>query len=176
MRLFIAVDMPADVVERLVELQKQIRGGKFTFVKHFHLTLKFLGKVQPDKLSAVKAALAKFEFKSFKAELGSVGFFSPSAVRVVWAGLEPKDVFSDFQKCVEQSLKGIFEPELRFESHVTLARVKFLDNPTEFKEQLKKLVLKPVQFKVDNFKLYESVLTKSGPDYSLKAVYNLSSE
>jgi 2'-5' RNA ligase len=53
MRLFIAYDIPGELKERIVALQKRIGGGdariKWVEPGNIHLTLKFLGEVEDRK-------------------------------------------------------------------------------------------------------------------------------
>ena len=63
-----------------------------------HLTLKFLGEVQPDKAEKVKEELKKIKFKPFSVYLDSTGVFpSESYIRVVWIGLKPENDILELQ-------------------------------------------------------------------------------
>jgi 2'-5' RNA ligase len=52
-----------------------------------------------------------------------------------------------------------------FESHITLARVKFLKNKKEFIEKLKNIKVEAIEMTIDSFSLKKSTLTEKGPLY-----------
>lgn len=128
--------------------------------------MKFLGEVQPDKVEPIKEDLKKIKFKEFSVYLDSVGVFpSESYIRVIWIGLEPEEPVLELQKCVDEDLKKIFKKEKNFKPHLTLARVKYIDDKKSFIEKLKKIKIENKKFDVKNFKLIKSTLTPEGPAY-----------
>ena len=143
MRLFIAIEIPEEVKEHIGRIQEKIESkGKIRLVNkgQIHLTLKFLGEVQPDKAEKAKEELEKIKFEPFSAYLDSIGVFpSESYIRVVWIGLKPENDILKLQSSIDEKLKGLFKKEKDFKAHVTLARVKLIDDKKEFVEQLKKM-------------------------------------
>src|SRR4030042_2347179 len=115
MRIFIAVDIPEDVIEELKKAQKFLKEANLKPVKDFHLTLKFLGEVPEPKVEKVKDLLKQINFKPFKAQLTSIGVFpNPNYVRVVWVGISPEN-FISLQRDVDNSLEKIgFKKDKRF--------------------------------------------------------------
>jgi len=65
MRTFIAIEMPKEIKEILLDAQKQINTekAKIRLTKAFHLTLKFLGEVEEKKIEEIKSALKKIKFR-----------------------------------------------------------------------------------------------------------------
>ncbi|MBS3092269.1 RNA 2',3'-cyclic phosphodiesterase [Candidatus Pacearchaeota archaeon] len=170
MRAFIAIEMPENVKQELTKIQKEIDKlalikGKFTEFENLHLTLKFLGEISRSELEAVKERLGSIKFDPFEAELGELGVFSEDFIRIVWIGLNGKEMF-EIQKQVDKMLEDIFPPENRFMAHVTLARPKFVEDKQVFINELKKISFEKMKFKVDNISLKESELTKQGAKYS----------
>jgi len=179
-RCFIALDLPREAINYIGELQKQIEKknlftGKFTETENLHLTLKFLGEIEEEKVEEVKKRLREIKIQSFEARLGEVGVFSSkysSYVRVIWLKLDGKGVFG-LQKLIEEKLKGIFQPEERFMSHITIARVKHVANRKEIIDYIKNLKTKDIKFKVDKFFLKKSTLEAAGPVYEDIEEYGL---
>lgn len=170
MRLFIAFDVSKEVHDYFIELQKKLPSGKLTLTKSFHLTLKFLGEVTTDNSEKVKQMLAKVKFSPFTASLDGIGIFpSGGKPRVVWIGIEPKDIICNLQKQIDESMQELFSKEKDFHPHITLARIKDCDK--SFKEQLSKIPVEHLSFEVKNFKLIESQLQSTGPIYRDLAVY-----
>ena len=173
MRLFIAIDVPENVKKELSKLQKEFYGlGKITLVKDiFHCTLKFLGEVHSNDVPEIKKKLSEIKFKPFKVKLGKLGAFpNENSVKVLWVGLEGK--VNELQAEIEKALLKMFEKDYRFHAHITLARIKFLDDKIKFKDGLK-IKLPGLEFNVDNFKLIRSKLSPYGPEYEDIGVYNL---
>lgn len=172
MRLFIAFDVSEEASKHILELQKQLTGAKLTLTRSFHLTLKFLGEVTPDQAEDVKKKLANVKFKPFTAKLDGTGTFpSDKMIRVVWAEITPHDIIRELQKQIDEALQGMFPKEKQFTPHLTIARVKTVENKEQFAEQVKNLKVKPITFEVKEFKLIESQLTPEGPVYKTVAVY-----
>lgn len=132
MRLFIGIELPAPVAAALAGYQDILRGksgrGRFKRQENFHLTLKFLGEVPADRLTALNEALAKVagNYRPFSLCLGKLGRFGgESAPRVIWL-----DVDGDIkclrllQQEIEQAMTAEgFKPENRpWQPHITLAQ------------------------------------------------------
>ncbi len=169
MRLFIAIPVPEPVQEHFLFLQKQLPSdAKITKVKAFHLTLKFLGEVDESKLAVIKQQLATVSFDAFTAKLAGTGIFpDEKMIRVVWVGLEPADIIKNLQKAIDESLKDFFELDTRFHPHITLGRVKHVEDKQAFRESVQKLQVEPLEFPVTSFELIKSTLTKEGPVYEV---------
>jgi RNA 2',3'-cyclic 3'-phosphodiesterase len=167
MRIFIAIKLPKEIKGHLREIQKQCKGINASFVKDFHLTLKFLGEVDEKTLEKVKEKLREIKFKSFKFKLSSVGCFpSEKYIRVLWVGIEPEDKVTELQKKIEESLGDFkFKKDFKFKPHLTLARVRFIEDKEAFVEKFKKIDVKSLDFEVDSFSLMKSTLTKQGAVY-----------
>ncbi|HLB24694.1 MAG TPA: RNA 2',3'-cyclic phosphodiesterase, partial [Nitrospirota bacterium] len=93
-RTFIAIELPADVKTALVGLQATLRkhGGDVGWVRPegVHLTLKFLGPVEAEKIAPLSDALADALKDTGKVRLEPMGvgvFPTPRSPRVIWVGL-----------------------------------------------------------------------------------------
>ena len=164
MRCFISIDIPEEVKSEIKKIQDRLPEfiGKKTKLENLHLTLKFLGEVDDDKIEKIKNKLGEIKFNKFEISVDKIGVFSEKFVRIVWFHLIGCD---DLQKQVDEVLKDLFPVEARFMSHLTIARVKNVDDKNIFLEELKKIKLPEIAFNVDNFKLKKSVLGREGPVY-----------
>jgi len=170
MRTFIAIEMPKEIKEILLDAQKQINTEKVKVrpAKAFHLTLKFLGEVEEKKIEEIKSALKATKFKKFNTTLTEIGVFpSEDYIRVVWVGLnDPKSIITNLQKEVDSKLETLgFKKDTKFHPHVTLARVKFVEDKERFIKNLKEIKIEKKSFKITEFKLIKSILTPEGPIY-----------
>lgn len=173
MRLFIAIDFN-ELRDYFAGLQALLpKNAKLSLVKTFHITLKFLGEVQPNKAEEIVSILKNIKFEKFDVFLGSMGIFpTENYISVVWVGLKPEDKVLELQKNIDDSLKGIFKKEKDFKSHITLARVKYLEDKKSFLEQLKKIKVENKKIEIKDFRLVKSTLSPKGAIYDELAVFN----
>ncbi len=181
MRTFVSINIHDSVKTEIKKIQKQLPEfcGKFTEFENLHLTLKFLGEIPEGKVGEVKERLRKIEYAEFKSDINYLGFFdNRSSMRysqnfVVWLHLNNCECL---QKKVDNVLAGLFEKEKKFMSHLTIARVKKVENKKYFLEQLNKIKIPEIRFTVDSFCLMESRLTSDGSKYKIVEKYNLFKE
>lgn len=176
MRLFVAFSVPGDVQACLRELQGQVPSSEpvahIVPAKAFHLTLKFIGDWPDNRVDEIRQALARVRFTAFEATLGKTGVFpSEQHVNVVWVGLEPAAAITAVQQAVEAALAPLLPREDRFMPHLTLCRVKSVQDKHAFADGIRKLVPRPLRFRVDRFELIRSTLTPEGPVYETLASY-----
>lgn len=169
-RCFIALELPREAISYLEQLDLQIKkknlfAGKFTDSENLHLTLKFLGEIEASKLDEVKKKLKEIKFSEFEASLGEIGVFINSYNSILWIKLNGKDIWN-LQKLIDEKLQGLFEPEKRFMSHITLVRMKKIHDKTEFLNYVKNLKTKKIKFKVNEFIFKKSELKPEGPVYT----------
>ncbi len=175
MRVFIALDLPREVINHIREIQNLLRkknlfAGKFTEPENLHLTLKFLGEISEAEIEKIKEKLREVRFPAFEAEIGEVGTFSKKFIKIIWVKLEN---CAKLQKEIDTKLRGLFEPEFRFMSHITIARVKNVRDKKALIDYVKNIKNKRIKFKVGNFFLKKSELHAEGPVYEDLEKYKL---
>lgn len=185
MRCFIAIDLPKEVKKELSVINEYLKNlknsslkAKFVDPNILHLTLAFLGEISANKVNIVKSILRELSnsFKKTDAEIGEVGFFpNENFIKVLWIKLNPEEIFVKWHDTIVKKLreKGIKANE-KFESHITIARIKYIKNKEEFFKKLKEIKIKPMKFVVDSVKLKKSTLTREGSIYEDICVCNLS--
>jgi 2'-5' RNA ligase len=180
-RSFIAIELPDEVKSALDQLQAQLKTGKQLPVKwvdpySIHLTLKFLGNIDVNKVREITAAMeaAAQGISPFKLEVKDLGVFpNLKRVRVVWVGVSGEVAqLSQLQQRIESNLAPLgFARESRsFTPHLTLARVREQASPDEqqsFGELIASTKFEAVYgFDVDSINLMKSQLTREGAIYS----------
>ena len=178
-RAFISFDFEDEVIKELARVEELIEklkfNGKLTELENLHLTLKFLGEVDNERIAKIKEALAKIKFDCFNAQLGNLGVFHfNEEPKIVWVKILGKEIYSlqaQIDSILEQET-GIKKEE-RFMGHTTLARIKYTKSKEEFEGGLKAIHPKRISFKVSSFVLKSSELRESGPVYQDLERYEL---
>lgn len=134
-RAFIAIELPDSVKAAISRIQADVRRDEHASVKWVnpdgvHLTLKFLGNIDPELIPAIGRAMSQAAagLGPVRLELSRVGAFpNLRAPRVVWVGLEGDiSTLQVLYKQIEDRLAELgFPPEGRaFSPHLTLGRVR----------------------------------------------------
>jgi len=140
LRLFVACPIPGDVIRALSAIQSDLRTAGFDRLRYvrpegMHITLKFLGAVQPDRVAAITTKLSSaIQPLELRLSIERLGGFGGSRLRVVWAGLSGDlAVLASLAGQVEEALEPLgFPRENRpFAPHLTLARVRDEAAPDE---------------------------------------------
>ena len=179
-RLFVALDLPDAVRERLARLRAELRGARWIDPTQLHVTLRFLGSVPEQDMGPLRQQLASVRaLPSFDLALAGVGVFPPrpgrrSPPRVLWAGLEPHDPVVELKQAVDEALGPDPETADRgFSPHVTLARFKDDPGPALSPYLQGHAGLASDRFPVGAFHLYESRTTPGGAIYAVVQSYPL---
>lgn len=133
MRLFIAVNLPADERQRLSSLLARLAqiapDVRWVPADSLHITLKFLGEVAADDVAALCAALhdAAAGVAPFRLELRDFGAFpSPSRPQVFWIGIHAASALMKLQERVERATEPLgYAREARgYMPHLTVGRTR----------------------------------------------------
>lgn len=169
-RTFIGIKIPNEISEKIIRFLKEKSISRLPNLKtveqeNLHITLKFLGEVEEEKIQEIIEDLSSISFSIFKVEVKNIGVFpSVDYPRVIWIGAISSEIY-ELKKILDRTLKKLkFEEEKNFISHITICRVKN-GNPSAKIKELMKENISFGEFFVNEFTLFESVLTPSGPIY-----------
>ena len=129
MRLFIALDIPQDVRERISAYAERVRplcpDARWARVEGLHVTLKFIGEIPDPRVPEITKALAAIKARPFDVKFDRVGFFpSPKSPRVFWIGVRAGEELPELAEAVNEALAaiGIAREDKAYSPHLTLAR------------------------------------------------------
>lgn len=180
MRLFVALDLPETVRRALAELIATLapksRGARWVKAENLHVTLKFIGHVDREKLSPIQNALATVHSAgAVSLDFRGIAFFpNEYHPRVVWCGVQASPNLAALAADIDRALEPLgVEPETRpYTPHLTLARFKTEDGVSDLVKAANEM--KSYDFggtQETNFHLYESLLKPSGAQYNRLASY-----
>ncbi|MFB6223651.1 MAG: RNA 2',3'-cyclic phosphodiesterase [Haloarcula sp.] len=176
-RLFVSVDLDGlgDAVAAVQERFDGVSGLRLTDPEQAHVTLKYLGDTEPERVDDVAAALDDAVDDSgvdpFEAVFGGLGVFpSLSYINVVWVGVRDgrgDTELTALHETVEERTVALgFEPEGHsFTPHVTIARMDHAGGKETVQEVVETDDPDVGRLLVDEIRLKESVLGSDGPTY-----------
>ena len=164
MRLFTAIDLPAEMLLRLERLLSALRPEaliKWSPLDNLHITTKFIGEWPERRLEELDKALAGLiPREQFDIELRDLGWFpNERSPRVLWAGVHAGPALKSLMAETDERLLslGVAKEEKPANPHLTLARIK---TPAPLRNLRRKVEeLQPADlgtFVVRHFCLYRS--------------------
>jgi 2'-5' RNA ligase len=181
MRLFTALDLPAEVAGNLEDLLRRLRPTArihWSPPANLHITTKFIGEWPEARLEELKLALMSMPGRApVVVRLRNVGFFpNARAPRTFWCGIDaPKLVALAADIDQATSALGIPRESRPFSPHLTLARIK---DRVDLNGLNQAIASRPTAefgcFKAVSFFLYLSQLRPTGSVYTKLAELPLS--
>jgi RNA 2',3'-cyclic 3'-phosphodiesterase len=189
LRLFIALELPAEITDALEKLQKRLRdldrerAVRWVALDSIHLTLKFLGDTPPDRVPAIEAAVveAATDHKPFSLSIDGAGCFpNLQKPRIVWAGASGElKALHALRDAVERTVSPLGYPteDRPFSPHLTLGRSRQEASRSALSELGEKIGSQKIgilaTWKVERVSLMRSELTPSGGVYTRLAETSL---
>lgn len=174
-RTFIAIKIVAG--ERLTQiigqLKKSLKGEEIRWVDagNLHLTLRFLGETHKEQVSEIKKILESVSrlFSPFQFEINGTGVFKNKMhPGVLFLSVEKNQTLLQLAGEIQSQIESLgFETsEKSFNPHLTLGRMKYIENKDAFYALVKKYSeIKIQQVTVSEIVFYKSILSSAGPVY-----------
>lgn len=184
MRLFIAIPVSDAVKDYAASVRNELELNhpdvKWVEKTNYHLTLKFLGEVDPASIGQIKKRLKTVAESCPVLSLSTrgLGFFpNRGRPRVIWVGVAGEMDKADFlgERIDAYLTEFGFDPEKRRSFHLTLGRVRSEFGLAELQVKAAGVNKRSEEliFTVDQFLLMESKLSSRGPHYSVLESYRL---
>jgi len=131
MRLFVAIDIPAEIKDALrcfvARLRPTAKIG-WSPVDNLHVTTKFIGEWPEPRLDEMNHTLTSVPVKgAIDITVKGLGWFpNPRRPRVFWAGVEGGEPLHSLARATEQAAARLGVPieERDYSPHLTLARIR----------------------------------------------------
>ena len=88
-------------------------------------------------------------------------------------GLEPAEELTSLHKKIDEAIGKEYPDDHKFTPHITLARVRLINDKKGFVERIKKIKVAEKKFMVNEFKLKKSTLARPNPVYEDVAEFRL---
>lgn len=183
MRLFVALDLPEPILQRLERLISTLRPEaliKWSAVHNLHVTIKFIGEWPENRLDEVHQALHGLQPKAtFPITVKGFGWFPHArSPRVFWCGVAGGPALHNLARDTDECLTaiGVRKEAKPFSPHLTLARI---DTPVPL-HRLKQRVaewesFEAGEFQPEAFYLYQSVPGPNSSQYHKLRSYRFQS-
>ena len=167
MRLFIAINFSRETLAALAAAREELRrlaGGRGSFAPdaNLHLTLTFLGEVEPARVPLALEAMREPGAQPFELTFDRAGRFRRADGDIWWAGGPENAALTAVQRRLARGLaaRGFELEARRFVPHVTLARrvPDFEGRPAPFET--------PAVERVGAMSLMRSELGRGAPRYT----------
>ena len=126
LRLFVALRPPAVIRERLLALCNGVPGARWQVDDQLHLTLRFVGEIDPRQADDLAAALAQINAAAPAVRLAGTGQFDHrGSADALWAGVAPHDALTALHRKVDAAcVRAGLPPDRRaYLPHITVARL-----------------------------------------------------
>jgi 2'-5' RNA ligase len=174
-RVFVALQIPPAVRRNLGEFLATLRAissqPRWVRTENLHVTLKFIGEVQAERLGDIRAALSAVRSdRAVALDFRGAGFFpNEKRPRVFWAGIEASANLARLAGDIDRALEKLGVPSEKrpFSPHLTLARFE----PPGLPEKLRAAIQENSKREfgsvaVKEFHLIESKLKPGGAEYT----------
>ena len=176
-RTFIATKIsPGEkLLKTYTKVRNELKNEKIKWVNsdQFHITLFFLGDTDEEMIPRIRTQVGNLvdQFSSFYINLSGLGVFKNiHKPRVLWAGIYQYETMKEIKEKIEKEMVALGFPadEREFKPHLTLARIKWLNDKENLKGLLEEYKDEDFQqVKINEIIYYESILKPRGPEYKL---------
>ncbi|MDH4983379.1 RNA 2',3'-cyclic phosphodiesterase [Hyphomicrobium sp. D-2] len=175
-RLFTGIEIPPEIREEIARLKHPLPGGsRWTEPDNLHLTLRFVGDIEPPQAQEFSDNLESIDLDAFELRLSGLGVFGGNEPRSIWAGVEDSAPLEALARANDRAARSAgLPPDGRaFKAHVTLARLKYAssDDIARVLQRLGAFRTRP--FIVSRFVLYSAKPNTGGGPYAIEEAFNL---
>lgn len=170
MRLFIAINFTDEIKNNLCNVMENLKEntlrGRLTRQENLHLTLVFLGEIEPGKVKDIKKIIEKTTMKRFPIKLSGFGWFKRSSGNICWIGVDKNKPLTElYKQLCDGLLKNGFKIEQReYKPHITLSRDTVLKENFDKQEFAK--TIPNMEMVVDKISLMKSEQIKGKLTYT----------
>jgi 2'-5' RNA ligase len=174
-RIFVALDLSDSLRAAIAKFSEKLRAefpsARWARIEGIHVTLKFIGEVQEDRVAQIETALSNVSSTSpVEMDFRGEGFFpDEQRPRVFWIGIDSTPNLAEIAAQIETLLQrlGIPRESREFKPHLTLARISESRGIEKLRDALRSMG--PTEFgsvRTNEMHLYRSELGRGGAKYA----------
>ncbi|MBZ1356341.1 MAG: RNA 2',3'-cyclic phosphodiesterase [Candidatus Nealsonbacteria bacterium] len=180
---FIAVNLPKELKENLRKHQSYWPEipAKWIDGKNLHLTLLFLGQLPDKKIEECKEIIKNItdQAKPLDLVIEEISYGPPNGYSFIWANVKKTKELVELRELLEEKIAKTKINDIKIEKeknlpHITLARINQMEfrqiDPEERPEIKEKI---NINVKIGSIELMESILKKTGSEYSVVETFKL---
>jgi len=184
-RVFCAVELPQVVRARLEDHVARLRkkvpdvAASWSRVENIHLTIKFFGNVEVDRIQRISAAAERVvkEFSRFQIVIGETGVF-PRASRpqVLWIGVsDPSGQLAALQERFENecAAEGFPKEDRAYRPHLTIARLRNPEGARRLADTHLQMEFEASEIELKELVIFRSELSPKGSKYTVISAADL---
>jgi len=178
MRCFIGIMLPNELKEKLENFKEKLKGlpmkCKFVERENFHICLSFLGEKREEEVRRISDHMDEIarSFEPFEVKIEELKLIpNERFIRVIAFDVKDEEKMVKLQTEIRKRIGGDSKPP-----HVTICRVKHIENKQTFLDEVSKFVNEEIgKMEVSKIQLIKSELSRRGPAYSIIHESSLSS-
>ena len=179
-RIFLALTLEKELNDQIIKIKKELKSNLLKDANiswqrndHHHLTVYFVGMMEPEQIIQMNEELPKINLKSMSKsiDLTTISFFPNEDSQVLSALVKPSSNLHNLHEEVEKIIVNIgLGSDLKaYRPHITLGRFKEKNRPQyEFDE-----FEKPLKGKVKQLDVFESEFSGRKTEYTLLNSFKL---
>lgn len=183
--MFCAFELPETLRLRIHDHIQSLReavpeaAASWSRPENIHLTVKFFGNVDQQKVAAISEAAARVtkEFSPIRIVAGTTGVFPrPIRPQVLWLGVsDPSGALATLQQRLEKefAVEGFPKEDRAFRPHLTIARIRKPHHGRQLGETHLAMKFSDVEVTLSEVILFRSELSSKGSKYTALSRHRL---
>ena len=174
-RLFSGLSLPNDIRQQLSLLCAALPGAKWVNSENLHLSLRFVGDVDPHQAAEFSDALAALKCPQFTVRLQGLGIFGGKKPQTLWAGVAGNKTLADLARMHHNAARraGLSPDGRKFTPHVTLARLRHTRPEIIAQYMIRNGAFESREFVIDEFIMFSARPRTGGGPYVIEETYPL---
>ena len=182
-RTFIGIKITPEkkLADLITDVKKSLKSEEIRWVdiNNLHLTLRFLGETSKKQIIEIIELLELIskQFQPFQFQLKGIAVFkNKNQPRVLFISIENDLILKQLAEAIQEKTDslGFWIEQNNFNPHLTIGRIKYIQNKDVFYSLIKKFSdVKIQQVTVSEIIFYQSILSSEGPTYKPIKIVNL---
>jgi len=174
-RLFTGLELPEAVAGAMALARGGVPGARWIEPDDYHVTLRFVGDVDPGVAHAVAETLDEIRRRSIEVRFDGLSWFGGDKPRAIVARIRPDPALVELQAEQERRMRRLgLPPETRkYTPHVTLARLRSVRTHAVAEYLASRGALAVEGFTAQRFVLFSARESVGGGPYVVEAAYPL---